>query len=59
MPVDASPWCIDPDNIQVAEVMALRVQEAAAGATLGPDSVSLGFITGFHFQLFHHGKTQN
>ena len=29
------PLCIDPDDVQVTEVVALRVQPAAAGAALG------------------------
>ena len=29
------PLCIDPDDVKVTEVVALRVQPAAAGAALG------------------------
>ena len=32
-----SPWRVDPDNVQVAEVDALFVVPAATGAAFGPD----------------------
>lgn len=32
-------WCVDPDNIQVAEVNAFLIIPAVAGAAFGPDSV--------------------
>ena len=48
-----SPGCIDPDDIQVAEVVALRVQRAAAGATFGPHFLCCLLVLGLH-----HWKTQ-
>lgn len=36
---EASPWCIDPDNIQMAEVDAFFIVPVAAGAAFGPDVV--------------------
>lgn len=53
-----SPGGIDPDYIQVAEVVALRVQQVAAGTALGPLSVCWDTVSSLHFQLFHHWKTQ-
>lgn len=53
-----SPGRIDPDDVQVAEVVALRVQQVAAGTALGPHSLCWDTVTGLHFQLFHHRKTQ-
>lgn len=34
-----SPRRVDPDNVQVAEVDALFIVPAAAGAAFGPDAV--------------------
>lgn len=34
-----SPWRIDPDDIQVAEVDTFFIIPAVAGAALGPDMV--------------------
>lgn len=52
------PGCVDPDDVQVAEVVALRVQLVAAGAALGPHSVCWDKITGLCFRLLHQWKTQ-
>lgn len=32
-------WCIDPDDVQVAEVDALLIHPVVAGAPLGSDAV--------------------
>lgn len=42
-------WCVDPDNIQVAEVDAFFIIPAVAGAAFGPDSV---FVSSLSWQLF-------
>lgn len=53
-----SPGRIDPDNIQVAEEVALWIQQVAAGATLGPLSVRWGAVSSLYFQLLQPWKTQ-
>ena len=35
----ASPWRVNPDNIQVTEVDAFFIIPAVAGAAFGPDTV--------------------
>lgn len=52
------PGCIDPDYIQVAEVVALHVQLVAAGTALGPLSVRWDAVSSLHRMLLHHRKTQ-
>lgn len=38
-PSEVSPWRIDPDNIQMAEVDAFLIIPVVAGAAFGPDAV--------------------
>lgn len=37
----ASPWRVDPDNIQVAEVDAFFIIPAVTGAAFGPGAVRM------------------
>lgn len=52
------PGCIDPDYIQVAEVVALRVQLVAAGTALGPQPVRRRAVGSLHLLLSRHWKGQ-
>lgn len=50
---------VDPDDIQVAKVVALRVQPVAAGAALGPRSLlRWDSVTDLHLWLCHQRKAQ-
>jgi len=54
-----SPGRVDPDDIQVAKVVALRVQPVAAGAALGPRSLlRWDSVTDLHLWLCHQRKAQ-
>lgn len=37
----ASPWCVYPDDIKVAEVDAFFIVPVVTGAALGPDMVRM------------------
>lgn len=52
------PGCIDPDYIQVAEVVALRVQLVAAGTALGPRPVRRRAAGSLPLLLSRHWKGQ-
>lgn len=41
------PWCIDPDDVEMAKVVAFRVQLIVAGTAFGPHSERWSQITGF------------
>lgn len=54
-----SPGCIDPDYVQVAEVVTLGVHQTAARAALGPHSVRREAVSSLHVQVFLHGESQS
>lgn len=53
------PGCIDPDYVQVAEVVTLRVHQTAARTALGPHSVRREAASSLHFQMFVHWEGQS
>lgn len=53
-----SPGCVDPDNVQVTEIMALIVVLDVAGTAPGPHMVWWGSITYINIWLLHDWKTQ-
>lgn len=55
--VSCSPGRIDPDDVQMAEVVALGVQRGAASAASGPRSEWRGAVSGLHLLLLHQRKT--
>lgn len=54
-----SPGCIDPDYIQVTEVVTLGVHQTAAGTALGPRSVWWKAVSSLHVRMFLHWKSQS
>lgn len=54
-----SPRCIDPDYVQVAEVVTLRVHQTAARTALGPQSVRREAVSSLHIQMFLHWESQS
>lgn len=54
-----SPGRIDPDYVQVAEVVTLGVHQTAAGTALGPQSVRREAVSSLHVQMFLHRGRQS
>lgn len=52
------PGCINPDYVQVAEVVALQVHSVAAGTALGPHPVRRRAVSNLHLLLSCHWKSQ-
>lgn len=46
-----TPWCVDPDDVQMAEIDALVVQPVATGAALGTNPFESRWIARC-FRLF-------
>lgn len=54
-----SPGCVDPDYVQVAEVVTLGVHQTAAGTALGPQPVWREAVRSLHVQMFLHWEGQS
>lgn len=50
----SSPGCVDPYDVQVAEIVTLWVQRVRAGTAFGPQSMCWDSFLNLHLHLVHH-----